>query len=236
VISPEEFELKMRNSIVESAIALNASGVSFATFKNSRCNEHLWSHSENGGFRLRSGVLPSDGIRDIFRNGRLYAFECATAMVIILYKAAIDTINEETFNVHFKDLFLWDWNYNSNLRIISNYNIQYASPGDVLYFENPDHAPESPEWQGLNVIKLGEDLYYGLGIGIGTLGKMIFLLNKIRRPWSMTSAYLSELVVHPDFEYLRNLSPRGDHLVVPYKHLENSIVARIGTNNYIYRN
>jgi protein-glutamine gamma-glutamyltransferase len=233
VISPEEFELKMRNSIVESAIALNASGVSFATFKNSRCNEHLWSHSENGGFRLRSGVLPSDGIRDIFQNGRLYAIECATAMVIILYRAVIDT-NEETFNVHFKDLFLWDWNYDSDLRIISTYNIHYALPGDVLYFENPDHPPESPEWQGLNVIKLADDLYYGLGLGIGTLGKMIYSLNQIRRPWSMTSAYLSELVVHPDFEYLRNLSPRGNHLVEQYEQLENSIVARIGTNINVY--
>jgi protein-glutamine gamma-glutamyltransferase len=236
VISPAalEFEVRMRNNIVQSAIALNASGVSFATFKNSRCNEQLWSRSENGGFRLRSGVLPSHGVRDIFQNGRLYAIECATAMVVILYKAVFDTINEETFNVHFKDLFLFDWNYDSDLRIISTYSLQYAYPGDVLYFENPDHAPESPEWQGLNVIKLGADLYYGLGIGIGTLGKMIYSLNRIRRPGSMTSAYLSELVVHPDFEHLRNLSPWGNRPVLHYKHMVNSDVAKIGTNSYIY--
>jgi protein-glutamine gamma-glutamyltransferase len=155
--------------------------------------------------------------------------------VIILYLALLDVINEESFNMHFNDLFLWDWNYDSNLPIISTYNIQYASAGDGLYFENPDHAPESPEWQGLNVVKLGDDLYYGLGIGIGTYEKMIFSLNRIRKPGSMISAYLSELVIHPDFEYLRkNLLPRGNF--VQYKHLQNSIVAKIGTNNYISRN
>jgi protein-glutamine gamma-glutamyltransferase len=61
---------------------------------------------------------------------------------------------------------------------------------------------------------------------------MIFYLNKLRKPGSMTSAFLTDLVIHPDFEFLRMLSPRGKHLVVPYKHLENAIVVRIGTHNY----
>jgi protein-glutamine gamma-glutamyltransferase len=229
-----EYELKMRTSIVESAVALNSSGVTFATFNNSRCNEHLWSRSENGGFQLRSGVLPSDGISNIFQHGLFYAFECATAIVILWYKAILDVISTETFNVHFKNLFLRDWHYDSDLRIISTNNKYEAYPGDVLYFKNPDHAPESPEWQGENVVMLAEDVYYGHGIGIGTSEKMISSLNKTRKPGSLISASLTELVSHPDFEYLRKLSPRGNHLVVQYKQLENSIVARIGTKTYIY--
>lgn len=229
-----EFELKMRASIVEAAIALNASGVTFAKFENSRCNEQFWSRTGTGGFRLRSGVLPSDGIDDIFRKGRLYAFECATAIMIIMYRAILDAINVEAFNVHFKDLYLRDWNYDTDFRLISTYNKNEAYPGDGLYFKNPDHAPETPEWQGENAILLGADLFYGLGIGIGSSDKMIFYLNKLRKPGSMTSAFLADLVIHPDFEYLRKLSPRGNPRVVPYKHLENSIVARIGANNYVY--
>jgi protein-glutamine gamma-glutamyltransferase len=235
--SPEamDFELKMRTSIVEVARALNASGVTFAKFENSRCNGQFWSRTENGGFQLRSGVLPSVGLDDIFHNGHLYAFECATAIVIILYRAILDVLDVEAFNVHFKDLYLRDWNHDSDLRLISTYNIQEAYPGDVLYFKNPDHNPETPEWQGENVVLLAGNLYYGHGIGIGTAEKIISSLNELRKPGSMISAYLSELVMHPDFEYLRNLSPRGNHPVIQYKNWENTIVARIGVKTYIYR-
>lgn len=38
--------------------------------------------TDEGGFLLRSGVTPASAIRDIFRNGRQYGFECATAIVI----------------------------------------------------------------------------------------------------------------------------------------------------------
>ncbi|MCD9020235.1 protein-glutamine gamma-glutamyltransferase [Cohnella silvisoli] len=228
-----EFELTMRTSIVKSANALNSSAVTFDTFENSRCNERLWSRTDNGGFQLRSGVLPSDGISDIFQNGRYYAFECSTAIVIVLYKAILDVIHKETFNNYFKDLYLRDWNSDSDLRLISTYNNQEAYPGDVLYFKNPDHDPEKPEWQGENTFKLADDLYYGHGIGRATSEKMISSLNEIRIPGSTTSAYLSELVMHPDFEHLRKLSPRESRLVVQNKHIENPIVASIGTKTYI---
>jgi protein-glutamine gamma-glutamyltransferase len=235
--SPEAlvFELKMRTSTVEAAIALNASGATFAKFEDSRCNEQYWSRTENGGFRLRSGVLPSDGLSDIYQHGHLYAFECATAIVIVLYMAILDALNKEVFNVHFRDLYLRDWNYDNDLRLISTHNKYEAYPGDTLYFENPDHALETPEWQGVNSVLLGPNLYYGHGIGIVTSEKMIYSLNQLRKPGSMKSAFLSDLVVHPDFEYLRRLSPRGNPLVVPYKHWENSIVARVGANIYIYK-
>lgn len=233
--SPEamEFELIMRTNIVESAKALNYSGAIFATFENSRCNDQLWLRTPSGGFRLRSGVLPSDGINDIYRNGRFYAFECATAIVIVLYKAILDTIHTTAFNVHFRDLFLRDWQTDTDLRLIPTYNKNEAYPGDILYFKNPDH--NSPEWQGENAVKLADDLYYGHGIGIGTSEKMIYYLNKTRIPGSLISAFLTELVIHPDFEYLRKLSLRGNHRVVQDKHLENSIVARIGTKIYMYQ-
>ncbi|TVX95950.1 protein-glutamine gamma-glutamyltransferase [Cohnella terricola] len=221
--SPEAliFELRMRSRIVDAARSMNASGVSFATFDDDRANERYWSRTENGGFRQNPGVLASDAINDIFANGSLYSFECATAMVIILYKAVMESIGYDTFNAHFKNLLLYDWQYDSNLRLITVNDKNEAYPGDVLYFKNPDHDPDKPEWQGENAIMLGVDQYFGHGIGIRSQEEIIAALNKIRIPGSMTSAYLTDEVEHPDFEHLRKL--------------ERPITARIGMRSYLYR-
>ncbi|CAM4378361.1 protein-glutamine gamma-glutamyltransferase [Paenibacillus alkaliterrae] len=200
-----EFELKMRLHIVEAAKAMYASGVSFATFATSRCNEQYWIRTENGGFQLRPGVPPSVGINDIYVNGEMYAFECAVAIIIMLYKAVLDTVGTAVFNRYFQNLFLRDWQYDRDLRLITTHNKYEVYPGDVLYFKNPDHDRETPEWQGENVIVLDDNLYFGHGIGIGSGQDMIAALNRMRRPGSRVSAYLENLVVFPDFEALRRL-------------------------------
>lgn len=229
-----QFELKMRTNIVEAAKALEASDVSFATFDNSRCNNELWTRTNNGGFRLNSGVLPSDGINDIYTNGHLYAFECATAMVITLYKATLNVLGKEVFDRYFQDLYLRDWNYDSDLqlKIIEHKDDAYA--GDIVYFKNPDHDPKSPEWQGENAVILGRDLYYGHGIGIRSAEEIIASLNRRRIPGSKISAYMSDEVVHPDFEYLRKLSIRltQTHRARANQHHRGDIVARVGSHIY----
>jgi len=213
------FESRMRSQIVNSARSLNASGAKFETFKDSYANPQFWTVTNNGGFQQNVGVLPSDAINDIFINGHLYGFECATAMVIVLYKATLDTIGKEAFNAHFQNLFLHDWNYDSDLRLTTVNDLDKAQPGDVLYFKNPDHAPERPEWQGENVILLANDLFYGHGLGIASGKTIIDGLNSARRPGSTTSSYLTDQVTYPDFEYLSTLQPS---------------TARIGTITYRY--
>lgn len=200
-----QFELKMRLHITEAAKALYASGVNFATFDTSRCNERYWIRRGNGGFQLRPGVPPSVGINDIFENGELYGFECAGAIIIVLYKAVLETVGTAVFNRYFQNLFLRDWQYDRDLRLITGTNTREAYPGDVLYFKNPDHDPETPEWQGENVIMLNDDLYFGHGIGIESGQGIIAALNRMRRPFSFRSAFLDDLVVFPDFEALRRL-------------------------------
>lgn len=200
------FELKMRTHTVEAAKAMYASDISFATFSNSRCNERYWIRTPNGGFLLRPGVLPSVAINDIFANGHLYAFECAGAIIIMLYKAVLDTIGDAAFNYYFQNLFLRDWQYDRDMRLITTYNLAETYPGDVLYFKNPDHDPRTPEWQGENVIKLDDNLFFGHGIGIGPAQEFIQALNRGRRPGSQQSAYLQNLVLTPDFESIRRLT------------------------------
>jgi protein-glutamine gamma-glutamyltransferase len=213
------FELKMRSRIVEAARALNSSGIRFATFEFSQGHEPYWSRTENGGLQLNPEIRPSDAIADIFRNGRVYAVECATAIVIVLYKAVLDSIGHGAFDIYFRDLLLYDWHYDSDLRMMSTDNISEAYVGDVLYFKNPDHAPETPQWQGENTILLPNNLHYGHGIGIRGTDGIIAGLNRRRRPGSTIPAYLTERVVYPDFEYLRRLS---------------GVVARVGSQIYIH--
>ncbi|KHF35255.1 Protein-glutamine gamma-glutamyltransferase [Paenibacillus sp. P1XP2] len=108
-----QFELKLRTAIVEAAKALRRSGVQFEDFEHSHCNERFWHLNNRGGFELRSDVTPAEGIRDIFANGPLYGFECATAIVIVLYKGLLDCIREKDFNRMFADLLLYDWHYDA---------------------------------------------------------------------------------------------------------------------------
>lgn len=230
-----EFELKLRTHTVEAAKALYASGVSFATFAKSRCNEQFWTRTENGGFQLKNGVLPSVGINDIFENGHLYAFECAGAIIIMLYKAVLDTIGDAAFNRHFQNLYLRDWQYDRDLRLVTTYNKDEAYPGDVLYFKNPEHDDDTPEWQGENVIMLDDNLYFGHGIGIESGQDIIAALNRMREPGSTISAYLQDLVVYPDYEHVRQLSTRDSLSRVTGVIVPNAVVAKVGGSTVILR-
>jgi len=203
------FELAVREAIMRAARNMDASEASFATFKKSRCNEMMWERQENGAFLLRRGVRPSDAIRDIYIHGKDYAFECATAIIIILYKAVLDVIGDEKFNKLFADLYLYSWNYDRDLRLITDHTGAPSFGGDILYFKNPDVNPEHMEWQGENAVKLGHDLYFGHGIGIATGETIIGKLNRLRVPGATQSAFLMDDVTHPDFAYLYNIAASG---------------------------
>ena len=71
---------------------MNRSNVQFAVFATSRGNPHYWNMTSVGGFRLWPGVKPSDAIQDIYTNSSWYAFECATAMIVIYYHAVLNLI------------------------------------------------------------------------------------------------------------------------------------------------
>jgi protein-glutamine gamma-glutamyltransferase len=201
------FELSLRAKLVDAAVALHKSGVKFAIFKNSRCNEQFWDLTERGGFRLKAGATPASAIRDVYANGKKYGFECATAVVIVLYKGVLDAIDESKFNRLFANMLLYDWHHDSDLRLIQDQGSSRALPGDVLYFNNPGVSPNTPQWQGENAVKLGADAYYGHGIGIVSAQRIINVLNRFRRPGSTESAYLTDPIIYPDFLYLSQFAP-----------------------------
>jgi protein-glutamine gamma-glutamyltransferase len=202
------FELKLRKNIIQSARAMNQSKVRFTIFATSRCNPHYWNLTYTGGFQLRYGIKPSDAIRDIYKNSSLYAFECATAKVIIYYHAILNSIGEALFNQFFQNLYLYSWHFDPDLGLESKYtvNTDHFIPGDVIYFDNPDFDTRTYWWRGENAVDLGDGTYFGHGLGIRTAENMIQTLNKYRKPGSHISAYLMNLVARPSFSHLADLS------------------------------
>lgn len=233
-LSVVRFEMKLRSHIVEAAKKLNESGADFATFEESRCNPRYWILTEKGGFRLRENAEPAEAMEDIFKNGRSYGFECATAIVIVYYKAIIDSIGRQKFNRLFSSILLYDGVYDEDLGL-KWYKTEEYLPGDVLYFKNPDHNPETPEWQGENVVLLEDNRYFAHGIGIKTGEQIIAALNKKRKPGATVSAYLQEGAARPDFAYLAQYDDQERAVSIRNHRASGNrfIIARIGSATYI---
>ena len=199
-----KFELDLRGNIVNAARALNGSRIRFRVFHQSRCNLRYWDRTSNGGFRLKAGVKPSAAINDIFINGSQYGTECATAMMIVFYKALLNVCKSDAFDKLFPQINLMNWNITEPLLKEAGIVKKAADvlPGDRGYFFNPDVSPADPEYRGENVIILPGGMYYGHGIGIATSQKIIRNLNSYRRRNASRSAYLSDSVSRLNFKRL----------------------------------
>lgn len=199
-----EFELRLRREIINAANALYKSGMDFEIFRDSKCNEDYWDRQDDGGFTLKDGVKPADAIRDIFKNGREYGTECATAMVMVYYKALLEVFGDEAFNRMFPKIYLMNWHkIDPLLRDVGQpRKSRDFFPGDRLYFTNPDVDPETPEWQGENVIDLGGGVYYGHGVGRGKADYFIKALNSNRRDDADEEAHLMDTAARPNFRRL----------------------------------
>jgi protein-glutamine gamma-glutamyltransferase len=224
------FELKMRLETVQAARELNSSGAKFATFATSKCNERYWELIETGAFVIKNDVTPSEAILDIFQQGTKYAFECATAMVIVFYKAALESISQDTFNQLFSDLVLYDWHYDKDIGLITTRGNEFIH-GDCIYFKNPEFDPMTPYWRGENAIVIDEDLYYGHGIGIKDAKEIIDHLNNHRKKNSSESAYMLDQVTRPDYRTLSNYKPPTRH--IHSRQLSSVSTAMIGSTLYI---
>lgn len=206
------FELRLRHEIVNAAALLYRSGLNFAVFLRSKCNESYWQRTPNGGFRLNSGANPAQAIRDIYENGSRYATECATAMVIVYYRALLEVFGELRFNELFPDIYLMNWHITDPLLRAVGTPKPAADQllGDRGYFANPDVDPQTPQWQGENVIVMPGSLYYGHGIGMLSADRIIRALNQNRMDDAVRSAYLTDAVGRPDFKLLAGYDDESD--------------------------
>ena len=196
-------ELKIRASTVTAARDLAHSGIKFKVFRDSMANLDYWRRTPEGGFELRGDVKPSDAIQDIYLHGSKYGTECATAMIIVLYKAMLDVMPADTFNRLYSDIYLMNWKHvDRDLAITMRGEAADLLPGDARYFMNPDVDPVTPEWQGENAYYLGGGRYYGHGIGIETADGIMRSLNAHRKPNATRKAYLDDSGKRQDYLYL----------------------------------
>jgi protein-glutamine gamma-glutamyltransferase len=203
-INQLKFELLFRVNTVRAAEELNNSDAEFTTFANSFCNKKYWLRLNNGGFLLRDFTPSSAAISDILKNGKLYAFECSTAIAIVLYIATLRTIGAQAFNTYFDKLYLMDWQFDEDLPVYQKYGEDFLI-GDVLHFNNPDFSPKEPWWRAENVIYFGEDKFYGHGIGIRDSKSIITFLNKKRKQNPRESAYLMRMITRPHYPTIQLL-------------------------------
>jgi len=206
-----KFELILRKEIINASNELYRSQFSFKVFREAMCNQDYFELTRQGGFLLKDKVKASDAIADIFINSDKYGTECATAMVIVYYKALLNIFPEDVFNEMFPSILLMNWHkIDKHLREIGiTSDTNDFLPGDRRYFANPDVDPLIPEWQGENTIDLGNGLYYGHGIGIHTADTIIAELNKNRKDDSEKSAYLMDSVGRPNFKRLADIYYRN---------------------------
>ncbi len=231
------FEIKLRKNIIKSAKEMNETKPEFTIFEQARCNRNYWQLTKAGGFLLRPDVRPSDAIMDIFKNSSLYAFECATASVIIYYYATLKTIGHHLFNAHFQELYLYSWHTDTDLGLVTFYSDGFL-PGDVVYFDNPDYNSQTPWFRGVNAILLDDWRYFGHGFSIKTDEEIVQVLNKKRMEGSKQSAVLTSLLTRPSFSRLSALTNRqqtsSDFKIKQHvAHHNRSSISLLNYYNYI---
>ncbi|MDF1493475.1 protein-glutamine gamma-glutamyltransferase [Caproiciproducens sp. CPB-2] len=206
-----KFELALRKEIIAASLQLYRSGLGFEIFRETRCNPDYWKRTQEGGFLLKDGVKPSKAIMDIYENGSKYGTECATAMMIVYYKALLSVYGEALFDKTFPKIELMNWHHIDPLLrevgYISKRDVYL--PGDRRYFANPDVDPLVPQWQGENVIDLGDGKYYGHGIGIRNADQIIRALNQNRSEDADEDAHLLDSAGRPNFNRLYGISRRS---------------------------
>lgn len=207
-----KFELQLRSETVNAARALYDSAMSFATFHDSRCNPTYWQRTKNGGFLLKEHVSASKAIRDIYQHGDQYATECATAMLIVYYKALIAVYGEEQFDKTFASIYLMDWSIRQPLlqELGTPRPVDDILYGDRAYFINEDVDPSVPWWRGENVIVLPGGMYYGHGVGILDANEIIAHLNANRKRGSTKTAHLLDRAARPNFAKLYDAPRQAD--------------------------
>lgn len=198
--------VKIGAAMVGACEAMDANRHDFALIVDQTFSDAFWQPQGNGAFSLKPGVKPSDAVKDIFTNAGKYKFECATALVIVHYKAMLDLLGPKDFDVACANLKMGPWVYESTLgsnwKISGNSSIEATAArkaelraGDYTYFRNFDVSAQGAAagWQGENVISLGGDKYYGHPFGISTGEHIVQYLNQHRNAGSTRSAAMLDL-------------------------------------------
>jgi protein-glutamine gamma-glutamyltransferase len=210
-------DLVFRHNVVEAAFALAQSGATFSgSHRTDKVNKKLWTMGYGGRMQVRKFLpegkfgKPSEALNDIFKNGSQYAFECATAMMVIYHKAILDHVGADAFDQMFtepRNLAFFRWSIEdddySDIKKLKMKPMP-LHPGSHYYFKNPDASAENSAFGGENVIYLGDGKYYAHGIHgadgtyIVTEQEITHTLAALRRRGATEKPYRVDMEMHLD--------------------------------------
>lgn len=126
------------------------------------------------GWKVVKGKKTSEAIKSIFAATTPNFMECKSTLVVVYYKAILDTFGDEVFNKAFPNLFI-SWNDKLHLETLTleknplllEEGALLLEEGDWVYFEgHPGYDAvmgNSGLGRGENTIYMGNDKYSGLG-------------------------------------------------------------------------
>ena len=210
-------DLAFRAAVVKASKDLAESGASFAgTSKQDKVNLELWTQGYGGKMQVRKWLnegeigKPSVALRDIFKNGDQYGFECATAMMVIYHKAILDHIGDEAFDRLFTEprhlkFFRWSIEDDDFIDVKRLAHVpSKLKPGSHYYYKNPGADPKNSAWGGENVIYLGDGQFYAHGIRgasgnfVVTEQEILDTLRGLRSPDSTQEPHRIDMEMHLD--------------------------------------
>ncbi len=202
-------DTRLRAEMVAACHEMGRAKHAFSLIRDHHANPAFFSvRPEDGTFVLRAGVRASQALNDIFQNPRAYGFECATAMVIVYYRAMQRLLGDEDFDRVCADLVIGPWQQENHLERshIRGPRAAELGPADYTYIRNHDVSPEGRAggWQGENVIYLGDGLYYGHPFGVASADTIVQHLNDFRRSGATRSASRELVRGHLEVSILDN--------------------------------
>lgn len=204
--------IKVGAAIVSACRDMDAASHDFALTDDQTFSKKYWVPDERveSAFSLKPGSSPSAALLDIFADPKRYKFECATAMVIVHYKALLDLLGSSEFDKRCRGLRIGPWVTEDYLAKQQKRDgkVEEASaerraelkPGDYTYIMNWDVSAAGRDggWAGENVIYLGGDLFYGHPFGIAEEGVIVDHLNTLRKARAKRSASMMDLQMQLD--------------------------------------
>jgi len=106
--------------------------------------------------RATAGVSASDSVNRFFGDGKGLLADCWESAQILLAKGLLDTIGSSDF-----DSLGYQFNKYPKTPDVPR-QLSDVKVGDWIRFKNYPEYPNGWAWQGENVVKMGEDLYWGL--------------------------------------------------------------------------
>lgn len=196
-------------AVVSACLEMHQAHHEFAIAPRQKFSSEFWRRdgqlSHFATFHLKPGAKASAAMNDVFLHPDAYRFECATALVLVYYRAIQKLIGDADFDRIMGDLKIGPWEFEADLErflLRSGRGDQPATEaraealkfGEYTYTKN--WAVSWWGWakgcQGQNQIRLDQDLYYAHSYELVGQGDIVARENGARVFGAQTSASMTD--------------------------------------------